>query len=65
MQTHKIESEETIRSLAHDFWEAEGRPEGRAELHWQRALETLNAPLAGEATAPKPKKKPTKAAKKN
>lgn len=65
MQTHKIESEEIIRSLAHGFWEAEGKPDGRAELHWQRALETLSTPTSGEAEAPKAKKKPAKATKKS
>lgn len=61
MQTQKIQSEETIRSLAHGFWEAEGKPDGRAELHWQRALETISTPAA----AVKAKKVPAKAAKKN
>ena len=61
MQTLKIESEETIRNLAHGFWEAEGKPEGRAELHWQRALETINTPVV----VVKAKKPPVKAAKKN
>lgn len=65
MQTQKAKSEDAIRSIAHDIWEAEGRPEGRAELHWQRALDTLSAPVSGETEAPKAKKKPVKAAKKN
>jgi hypothetical protein len=30
-------NEEIIRKLAHDIWEAEGRPEGRASEHWERA----------------------------
>ncbi len=30
-----------IAALAHRFWEEEGRPEGKAAEHWQRAVETL------------------------
>ena len=26
-----------IRKLAHQIWEAEGKPDGQAELHWERA----------------------------
>lgn len=29
--------EERIRQRAHAIWEAEGRPEGRHEAHWQQA----------------------------
>ena len=66
MQTQKIKSEDTIRTIAHDLWEAEGRPEGRAELHWQRAVETLSTPVTAKAEAAAPKKKPAaKTAKKN
>ena len=41
-------SEEEIRALAHKFWEEDGRPEGQAESHWQRAYLALTKP----ATAP-------------
>ncbi len=34
---------EKIRALAHQYWLEEGRPEGRAEIHWQRALASLTA----------------------
>lgn len=30
-------NEEVIRKLAREIWEAEGRPEGRASEHWERA----------------------------
>ena len=30
-------NEEVIRKLAHEIWEAEGRPEGHASEHWERA----------------------------
>lgn len=31
--------ENDVRNRAHALWEAEGRPDGRAEMHWQRAEE--------------------------
>jgi Protein of unknown function (DUF2934) len=36
--------EESIRQLAHKFWEEEGRPDGRAEAHWLRAVAEVNIP---------------------
>lgn len=30
-------AEETIRTAAYYIWLAEGRPEGRQDLHWERA----------------------------
>jgi hypothetical protein len=36
--------EERIRSLAHRFWEEEGRPHGRHEEHWNRACDEVGAP---------------------
>jgi hypothetical protein len=32
---------ERIRARAHVLWEREGRPEGRAEAHWQQACQEL------------------------
>ena len=41
-----------IASLAHQFWESEGKPEGKSDEHWKRAedhiLETLGGPAAVE-----------------
>ena len=34
-------SEEAVASLAHRFWEEEGKPEGQAEAHWRRAEEQI------------------------
>lgn len=31
------EQDEYIRILAYQLWEAEGRPEGKADKHWQEA----------------------------
>jgi hypothetical protein len=44
-------SDEEIRALAHKYWEDEGRPEGQAEIHWQRAYVALAKPAKA---APKP-----------
>lgn len=33
------DEDEDMRRRAYRFWEDEGRPEGRAELHWERARE--------------------------
>ncbi|MPT24170.1 MAG: DUF2934 domain-containing protein [Starkeya sp.] len=35
------ERDDTIRARAHQLWEQEGRPEGRAEDHWVQAKEIL------------------------
>src|SRR5262245_62774263 len=34
--------EERIRQRAHELWEQEGRPEGRARDHWERAAQDLD-----------------------
>jgi large subunit ribosomal protein L21 len=36
-------NEDTIRALAHQQWIDEGKPDGRAEIHWQWALASLTA----------------------
>lgn len=60
MQQHILpEAEEAIRVRAYQFWLEEGRPHGRADIHWQRALaslvsqpETMMAAPAKAAPAP-------------
>ncbi len=37
--------EESIRELAHEIWEAEGRPEDRDRRHWFRAEAILRERL--------------------
>ena len=49
-----MELEERIRERAHVIWEREGRPAGRAEIHWSLA----SAEVAGEAPAARPAPKP-------
>jgi large subunit ribosomal protein L21 len=39
----KPELESAIRARAYQIWEDEGRPNGRHELHWQRAYEAVAA----------------------
>jgi Protein of unknown function (DUF2934) len=36
-------NDERIRAIAYELWEADGRPEGRAEEHWARAAELAAA----------------------
>ena len=55
-------SEAEIRALAHKLWEEDGRPEGQADAHWQRALEALSKPAKAPAKAAV-KKAPTKTSK--
>jgi hypothetical protein len=46
--------EDRIRARAHAIWEGEGRPEGRHDEHWRRALEEVGAegPSANDAEGP-------------
>jgi hypothetical protein len=34
--------EDRIRQRAHEIWEREGRPDGKAESHWHRAAQDLD-----------------------
>jgi large subunit ribosomal protein L21 len=43
IQHLKPETEAAIRARAYQIWEDEGRPNGRHELHWQRAYEAVVA----------------------
>lgn len=38
-----LPKEDRIRAIAYCLWEEEGRPEGRAEAHWLRATELVEA----------------------
>ena len=38
-----VQSEDRIRAIAYTLWLEEGRPEGRAEVHWSKAYELVNA----------------------
>jgi large subunit ribosomal protein L21 len=54
MLTIVPEHEDAIRARAHQFWLDEGRPDGRAEIHWQRALESLSVAKPAALMADKP-----------
>lgn len=42
------EREEKIRQRAYQIWEAEGRPDGKQDEHWQRAAREIEAEEPGE-----------------
>ena len=44
-------SDEEIRARAHSIWEREGRPEGKAEVHWLKAKAELEAECYTECAA--------------
>src|SRR4051812_33977246 len=49
------EDEARIRARAHQIWEEEGRPEGRAQEHWDKARELIAVEdNQGLATRPNP-----------
>jgi hypothetical protein len=53
-----------IRERAHALWEADGRPEGRQEEHWYKAVMELAAPAKPNATRPRrPKSTATRSKK--
>lgn len=48
MSTLPLQSDDRVRAIAYALWLEEGQPQGRAEAHWFKALELVNA----EALAP-------------
>ena len=64
-ETNELTREERIRSLAYSLWEQEGCPEGRAEAHWLKACEIVDAeerdPEWLQRIAPESSDKPTPA----
>ncbi len=43
MSTSNGNLEQRIRERAHSLWEADGRPEGRADEYWERARALIAA----------------------
>jgi hypothetical protein len=37
------DNEQLVRDRAYQIWEEEGRPEGREQLHWDRATREMQA----------------------
>jgi len=51
-----LPTEDRIREIAYSLWLEEGQPNGRAEIHWLKAFELVNAeasPVLKKASAPK------------
>ncbi|HLT03521.1 MAG TPA: DUF2934 domain-containing protein [Pseudomonas sp.] len=46
-----MSNEQTIRELAYQIWEAEGRPDGQQDRHWSLAHK-LSSQVARADTAP-------------
>jgi hypothetical protein len=42
--------ESSIRDIAQQIWESEGKPEGQAARHWAMATELLKSRLAAEGS---------------
>lgn len=42
--------ESSIRDIAQEIWESEGKPEGQAARHWAMATELLKSRLAADAS---------------
>jgi hypothetical protein len=43
----QVDRETQIRERAHAIWEAEGRPEGQDQAHWERAAAEIDAENGG------------------
>ena len=56
--------DEQIRKRAHAIWEAEGRPSGAHDRHWQQAEREVDMGAGKPAKAAKAAAKPAKAAAK-
>lgn len=48
------EDEERVRRRAYEIWEREGRPEGRHEEHWRRAVTEIASGKDGKTSAATP-----------
>ena len=46
--------DEEIRRMAYEMWEREGRPDGRALDHWQRAEKKWTSQHGGAPQSAKP-----------
>lgn len=54
LEQNQLDIEHDIRTLAHQFWEEDGKPEGKAEEHWNRACLVMFDLDAGD----KPEREP-------
>lgn len=66
-ERESADREEKIRARAHEIWEHEGRPAGRADLHWEQArreieFESARSPATSSATTGTPRSRTRKRA---
>ncbi|MBJ9974016.1 DUF2934 domain-containing protein [Pseudomonas sp. S75] len=54
-----MSDEKHIREFAYQLWESEGKPEGRDQEHWEKAVKLAKA--KSQTPDAKPKKAPAKA----
>ena len=70
MSNLPLQADDRVRAIAYALWLEEGQPHGRAEAHWFKAQELVNAEALAPALATvdtvdfPPKKKAPSAAKK-
>ena len=60
-QLNATPAEDRIRAIAHELWLKEGQPDGRAEAHWLKANELVNAEAQAQAAPAQVQAKPTPA----
>jgi hypothetical protein len=51
IETPELDLEQQKQLIAHQLWEDEGRPEGKAEAHWEQACLVVMSLVEGEAAA--------------
>ena len=50
MQQIRPEHEDLVRARAYQFWLDEGRPHGRHEIHWQKAVDSVSTEVIPDVT---------------
>lgn len=51
-----MSKDQIIRDIAFAMWEAEGRPDGKADEHWKRAASQIEAQVASSTGSASTKK---------
>ncbi len=59
---NQVVIEDRVRAVAHSLWIEDGMPDGRAESHWFKALEQVNAEAQPQPEAAPAKAKPQRKA---
>ncbi len=57
-----LNAEDRVKAVAYSLWLEEGRPDGRAEAHWFKAVELVSADAPAADAKPKRKAAPRKKA---